>query len=560
MKKNKQNIILILSILVAALTTFTGCEKFLTRNAENQTTEDEWWTSKTMLETVLKQCYQAVPGGTLVYSAMDYGQSGSDAYTNNVVEMEGLTDNGVTCANYIDNTPFTSSTVASTSSTVARQWKSNWHTIRRCCRYLENCHKVQYTPDKTPHEGIQTVTRWEAEVRALRAYYHMRSYMLWGEIPIVDHVTGVEEQNLEKQPKEKIIEWIASEFEEASKNLPLIPQTLSERWRWTKGACYAYLSYLYLYDGNWEMAKHWAQKVIDLKLYNIYTSTTNKAGSYSEQFLYPAFDNNSAEVIWTKDKGAGQATFRLSPNGTINGGSGVAPTASLLDAYELKDGRTLEELSPEEREYYHINPTPADRDPRLGMTIFFPTESFLGYTPKGVFTNGVDGIGKRNSTKTGYWTKKFVNQNDYKSSNANGTLPFAHMRYAVILLNYVEAAIELNQLDDPNIYTYLNMIRSRAGMPNVDKKKYSTQEKLRELVRRERRVELAFEGHRLYDIRRWKIGDEVMNGAVYGAKYPDKDELYFVEERRFNPQKDYLWPIPAAEILANSKLKQNPGY
>ena len=97
-------------------------------------------------------------------------------------------------------------------------------------------------------------------------------------------------------------------------------------------------------------------------------------------------------------------------------------------------------------------------------------------------------------------------------------------------------------------------------MPDVDRDKYNTQESLRELVRRERRVELAFEGHRLYDIKRWKIADKVMNGPVYGAKIPDKDELYYVETRRFNPERDYVWPIPSIEISSNTKMKQNPGY
>ena len=104
------------------------------------------------------------------------------------------------------------------------------------------------------------------------------------------------------------------------------------------------------------------------------------------------------------------------------------------------------------------------------------------------------------------------------------------------------------------------MLRDRAGMPPVDRSKYATQEKLRELVRRERRVELAFEGHRLMDIRRWKIGEEVMNCSVYGAKMPDSEELFFVEERRFNPERDYLWPIPLTEITSNEKMVQNPGY
>ena len=134
------------------------------------------------------------------------------------------------------------------------------------------------------------------------------------------------------------------------------------------------------------------------------------------------------------------------------------------------------------------------------------------------------------------------------------------MRYAVVLLNYVEAAIELNQLSDPNIYDYLDDIRDRAGMPPVDRTKYATQTKLRELVRRERRVELAFEGHRLFDIRRWRIAEQVMNGEVYGATPPGADDRYLAQTRVFNPNRDYLWPIPVGEMNTNTAMEQNPGY
>ena len=142
------------------------------------------------------------------------------------------------------------------------------------------------------------------------------------------------------------------------------------------------------------------------------------------------------------------------------------------------------------------------------MSIIFPTETFLGYTAHPWEPSHKDAIGKEGSTKTGYWIKKWANETDRTnySSTDGGKLDFQNMRYAVVLLNYVEAAIELNQLSDPNIYDYLDDIRDRAGMPPVDRTKYATQTKLRELVRRERRVELAFEGHRLFDIRR--AGDE----------------------------------------------------
>lgn len=143
------------------------------------------------------------------------------------------------------------------------------------------------------------------------------------------------------------------------------------------------------------------------------------------------------------------------------------------------------------------------------------------------------------------------------------------MRYAEILLNFAEAKIELGQLDN-SMYAAINEVRERAGMPAVDESIYNNQSSLQELVRRERRVELAMEGLRWFDIQRWRIGDEVMNGTVYGARLGAVDpntgeislgtERIVVEERAFDPDKNYLWPVPQNVIDVNPNISQNPGY
>src|SRR5690606_26587532 len=112
-----------------------------------------------------------------------------------------------------------------------------------------------------------------------------------------------------------------------------------------------------------------------------------------------------------------------------------------------------------------------------------------------------------------------------------GNLNFIAIRYTEMMLSYVEALVESGQWDHPDVKTYLNQIRRRAGLPDYDEAKYNSQEKLRELYRRERFVELALEGTRLFDIRRWKIGNEVLDGPVYGAYNPDADRRVRVEDR-----------------------------
>ena len=166
-------------------------------------------------------------------------------------------------------------------------------------------------------------------------------------------------------------------------------------------------------------------------------------------------------------------------------------------------------------------------------------------------------MGDQNATSTGFWINKYL---DPKDKTGTRTLDYMIMRYAEVLLNYVECLVELDDYNNPDVVRYLNEIRNRAGMPNVNVAVYNTQIKLRELVRRERRVELAFEGVRYYDIRRWGIFEEVMNGQVLGAVDPATNQPVNVEVRSAKANRDMLWPVPQKELLANPNMTQNPNY
>jgi hypothetical protein len=143
------------------------------------------------------------------------------------------------------------------------------------------------------------------------------------------------------------------------------------------------------------------------------------------------------------------------------------------------------------------------------------------------------------------------------------------IRYAEVLLTYAEAQIESGVMDN-SVYQALDDIRTRAGMPAVDRTVYNNIASLRTLIRRERRVELALEGLRWYDIQRWQIGPTVRTGTVYGTRLGTVDAAtgkvtltgnhVVVEQRNFNPQRDYLWPVPQKERDINKSLGQNPGY
>jgi hypothetical protein len=253
------------------------------------------------------------------------------------------------------------------------------------------------------------------------------------------------------------------------------------------------------------------------------------------------------------------------------GWSSYAPTQSLVDGYETINGKTIDE----DAAYDPLQPY-KNRDPRLDMSIIRPGSFYMGS-----YFNPYEGdddynLVMDNTSQTGYNLKKYIsNLDDYRGTdygtdidNVGGAIMV--IRYAEVLLTYAEAKIELDQLDQ-SVYDAINKIRTRAGMPNVDKTVYNNQTKMRELIRRERRVELAFEGLRFVDIRRWKIAEQVMPGTVKGilkgSVDPENGNLTLIPNtskevttREFSNPKHYLLPIKQTEIDINKNLKQNSGY
>jgi hypothetical protein len=194
-------------------------------------------------------------------------------------------------------------------------------------------------------------------------------------------------------------------------------------------------------------------------------------------------------------------------------------------------------------------------------TLLYPVVEFGGIAYNSLPGSGTPDEVRNdfNATSTGYQFIKYVDLAD-RDDRGNSGIHFILIRYADVLLMYAEAKIELNEID-ASVYDAINQVRTRAGMPAVAPGSMS-QAELRELLRYERRVEFAMEGHRIFDIRRWKIAEVVMPGQHFGIDYMEGGQLQTIpaDNRVFNPARDYLWPIPATEIELNPSMTQNPGY
>ena len=326
-----------------------------------------------------------------------------------------------------------------------------------------------------------------------------------------------------------------------------------------------------VFYGDWQKAKDAAKAIIDLKQYELdpdYTNLFKVSGVDSKEIILA--DQN----IETLD---GLGTIGQMYNNVDQGWSSIVPTQNLVDMYEMSDG-----LTKEESKTYDAKHPFANRDPRMAMTILYPGRDWRGDILNTLDEKFQDGTVNKNfptytdnaSKSALTWAKYLDPMDQYGDVWSSGACPIV-FRYAEVLLTYAEAANELSGPSD-EIYGYLNQIRQRVGMREVDKAKYGTKEKLRELIRRERTVELAGEGLRRADIVRWQedgkmLAEKVLNGDLlrvtgtinYGESEPTKRAeitgTAVIETRQFSSRNRYL-PIPQTSMDKNPNLKQNPGY
>ncbi|SEO84446.1 RagB/SusD family nutrient uptake outer membrane protein [Niastella yeongjuensis] len=450
-------------------------------------------------------------------------------------------------------------------------WGRSYRGIRDCNFAISNIANVKMT---AAHRA-----RLIAELKFIRAFrYHdlIRNYggiILMGDSAhnLTDNLQ--DDAFFKRASLKESIDYAVAELDDAANGLPL---NNGDGWlpgRATKGAALALKSRLLLYaasplyaTGTWQEAVTAAQAVIGLNKYSIYT------GGYANLFL--TNDNNEAifERLYTKNANHTHLEIANGPNG-YGGWGGNLPLQNLVDDYEMDNGKPITDPA----SGYDVNNPYVGRDKRFYATILYNGASYRGNTVE-TFTPGgkdsKDGTDNWNTSKTGYYLKKYMND-AYPLLNPWGNAgfqPWFYIRYAEILLNFAEAANEAYGADAVpsgstlSARTALNQIRQRPGVGMPDLPAGLSQSQMRDAIRYERRVELAFEEHRFYDVRRWKIADVTENkpaGGIIVTKtgstftYATKVAL---DGRHFE-SKHYWLPIPRTEIQAsNNKIQQNSGY
>lgn len=457
-------------------------------------------------------------------------------------------------------------------------WDRYFAGIAKCCTLLENSNHInldisRLDPAKRVEyeNNLKDIRMWRAEAHFLRAYFNFELLKRYGPIPIIKSTLDINKDysDTPRPTMKEVVEFIANDCDMASDSLELTPwRNMNDAFgRATKGAALALKSRLLLYAASplyvdfgdideankpsdatlWKAAADAAKAVIDLNQYEL-------APAYDDLFKN---DFQNKEYIFVRRYPSNSDFEKSNFPVSYGGKGGTNPSQNLIDDYEMLDGTAFDWNDPVKAAHPFEN-----RDERLLATVLMNGVLFKGKRIA-TYPGGADAMPNPNATKTGYYLRKFLNENvNIQTGGGSDGHVVPLFRLAEIYLNYAEA---LNEYDptNPDIAVYLNKIRERVSLPDVPSG--LTQEQMRTLIHHERRVELAFEEHRFWDVRRWKVASSTLGAPVKGVKITQDDAGNFtyspvqVEQRVFQP-KMYWYPIPQSEVLKLHHWEQNKGW
>lgn len=525
--------ILVLSFLLV------GCEDYLDKTDPTATKFDEFYNDEGDLQRVVYSSYRDVFTHNSDRRILFYMQDGKS--DNAYSRTEG--DHHQKIANGSFNT-----------NTRAFEYYYTLHMkhLGRLNVFIANA-DLPYVEDESVRDEYTYV------LKALRYWHYFYLTNRWGDVPFTLEPVDLDEARKKAVPKEEILDILFSGFSEIADGLNEEEYT-TDKYMFNKWSFKGLVMRYALYNEKYELAASLAKEIMDSGNYQLYPE-------YGALFQYGA-DSNNNEFVMHEDMeshSGGTYSFRdIGPHfRTGNGESYIVPTKALVDSYWTLQGDKIGESSLHSKEEYELNPD-LNRDPRYSASIMGQGDEFYGETIDIYNPNSPMYYENERASASGYWFKKFVDEADaFKSS---GNMDYPLMRYAEVLLTYAEAKIMLNSVDNLAKQN-INEIRARAGLDmseaDVTLAKYSTygHEDWVELIRNERRIELAAEGLRYDDIIRWRIAEEVLNKPALGdtRKINGQLESIKIEDRSFQ-QRNYLWPFHESSLRVNPGLEQNPGY
>ena len=458
-------------------------------------------------------------------------------------------------------------------------WTKCYTAIADVCMYLEKLDEAdisdwQYNPDYA--KWVQQMELFPYELRFLRAYFYFELLRAYGDVPLVTTtLTNAQANSITRTPADEIVKFIVDEIDAVAPYLPVsyLTEVNSEVGRATRIAAYALKARTLLYAASplfnptndrtkWEKAAEACKFVLDnADIWGL------KLSAYGSLWGHDAFFN--PELIFGLGRGESNS-FEMAnyPIGVENGSSGNCPTQSLVDRYEYQDnGQTFGERYPGSIDLRAVDPYEG-LDPRFALTVVKNGDDWPsnGAQKKSIetFLGGFNAAPKYGATPTGYYLRKYVDgacvtTADNQTRRRHTWILF---RLGEFYLDYAEAVF--NATGSANDATYgltaneaVNVLRAR---PSVNMPQF-TEDGDAWVARyeRERMVELAFENHRFWDVRRWKKGAQYFK-TIQVANISANLQLTRGTVTRQWDDKYYFYPIPQTELKKNPNLTQNAGW
>ncbi|MBN2174482.1 MAG: RagB/SusD family nutrient uptake outer membrane protein [Bacteroidales bacterium] len=508
-----------IAIVVMALFLSACNDDFLDKNPLNSVSGEIFWANEADAATALNGVYSRLQQNFLGYER---------------VYLDGLSDNA-----YLDpgngNQPnMTNMTTGSISpglsGAMANMYSSPYRAITSCNYFLDNI-------DKVPDMAESTKEKYTAEVRFIRALCYFDLVQSFGGVIIYKNFPKtLEDAKIAKSTQEEVYAFIEEDLNFAISKLPDEKYTGHA----VKGSAQGLLGRVLITQQKWAEAATVLKQIMDSGKFGL-------SNSYQDIFLTAGqkSSNVNKEIMFSTKYLAPTNVHRTSPgsagmNIELGWWSLMQPYQDLTTAYQMTDGLPTNESPLFDPENPYLN-----RDPRMNMTIKTPGE--IWYNSVGAPWTG------SYESYTGFLVEKYVDLSLAPFSASTATLTdqdYVHLRYADVLLMYAEAA---NEATGPAtaVYDAIDDVRGRDGvnMPAVDRNRYNTKESLRDFIRNERRVELALEGQRYNDLKRWRIA----HVKLPTLETPAGDPLVFEE-------KNYILPFQTSELDNNPNLTQNTGY
>lgn len=567
----KRNTITI-SILALSLAFLPHCKKgFLDRAATTQQQDADVFTSHAMVNQVINNLYSRMKG--------TYGYLGG-------YSLSSAADEAKDASNWMASMRFNSGSWSGNNLPFGNPWRDNYVALRQANTILENVAKYN-TPDDPNNPG--TIENRVGEVYFLRAYYLFELARQFGGVIIVTKTIDQNDKEALNRPRNTFDECVAqvlADCDEAYKRVAYSYDPNSQAGRITKGACLALKARMLLFSASplwatagktsyqgdiapgskpsdpakWKAAADAARAVIDFKdaggsvVYALEPNMAARLEMFKNRTLL------SKEVIFVRMRETTQDLDRyIFPKG-YGGWSGCAPAQELVDDYEMKNGLPIEDpLSGYDEKRPYLN-----RDPRFYADILYNGAQWKTRKVETYAAGRDKQSNETDYTRTGYFNRKLADE--AITPGLSGSVRNVHginFRLAEMYLSYAEALNEYEPAN-PDVLKYVNLIRTRAGQPGIPGG--LSQGDMRKRIQNERRIELCFENHRFWDVRRWKIAEETQKELwgmrpIVDAAAPDgfRYERFKVEDRPWRNSM-YLMPINTDETLRNLNLKQNEGW